>query len=114
MTRSKPPNSLDQFVEIRDEDVAAVARRIAEYWLGKPGACDTAKGVREWWLDTPVADHMVRKALEELETMGVAAADAVGEGQAARYRLVMPVAELQLRLADGPGALGVDGRPLRH
>lgn len=94
--------------------VGPVARRIAEYWLAKPEACDTAKGIREWWLDDPVADHLVRQALQELSDLGVVTTDAVGEGQAERYRLAVPANELRLWLAQAAGRLGPDGRLLPH
>ena len=114
MPSQPPQDQRDRFEVIGDPTVAAVARRIAAYWLAKPEACDTAKGIREWWLDDPVADHLVRQALQELNTLGVVATDAVGEGQTERFRLAVPVAELRLWLAHEPGVVGADGRLLPH
>lgn len=91
--------------------VAAVAWRLAAYWLAQPEACDTAKGIREWWLDAPVADHLVRQALQQLKCWGVVTSDAVAEGQAERFRLALAPHELQRWLALGPlAAWGHDPR----
>lgn len=94
--------------------VAAVARRLAAYWLAQPEACDTAKGIREWWLDAPVADHLVRQALQQLKCWGVVTSDAVAEGQAERFRLATAPGELQRWLDQGPLAAAGDAPPRAH
>lgn len=83
-----------------------VARRIAEYWLAHPAAGDTAKGIREWWLSdtlgSAVNEEQVRQAVQQLMELGVAEQEAGYGVQAPRFRLALPVEELQRRLGGGP------------
>ena len=86
----------------------AIARRIAEYWLDKPDAADSAKGIRDWWLAEAsaalVSDYQVRQALQELADLGIAVQDNDHGGSSPHYRLALTREELLSCLAQSGGA----------
>lgn len=67
------------------------ARRILEYLAAHRNSQDTVEGIAEWWmLDRDLVRTLgeTRQALAELVDLGLV--EAVGHGNAARYRLKRP------------------------
>ena len=64
-----------------------VVRSLARYWRDNPFACDTAEGIRQWWLAAPddIAIEQVNVALAWLCERGLVERLLAADGRA-RFR----------------------------
>jgi Fe2+ or Zn2+ uptake regulation protein len=83
---------------VLDAPAKQVVKSLARYWRDNPFACDTAEGIRQWWL-MPVDDvsvEQVNRALAWLCDRGLVERLLTADGRA-RYRRASGHDEAALR-----------------
>jgi len=78
-----------------------IARKVAEYLLDRPQACDSAAGIRTFWLLDPVREDELLAALDRLCELEVLRVLPSPGAEATRYRLAMSTTELVALLDAG-------------
>lgn len=90
-----------------DATTKQVVKALARYWCDNPFACDTAEGIRRWWLppvDGVLAEH-VNRALAWLCDQGFIARLLTADGRT-RFRRASGQHDAELRRLAEFGDLG--------
>lgn len=95
-----------------DASTKRVVRALAVYWCDNPFACDTAEGIRQWWLSPAegISGEQVNRALAWLCDRGLVERLLAADGRG-RFRRTGG-SETALRLLTRPGDPG--GIPSLH
>lgn len=74
------------------DPVHEVAELLRDYLAANPNACDTERGIADWWLaeaPLPPAPDLVREALCVLESEGLLERVACNDGRVEYFRVLV-------------------------
>ena len=100
---------------VLDASTKQVVKSLARYWCDNPFACDTAEGIRQWWLLSmeDISVEQVNRALGWLCDGGHVERLLAADGRA-RYRRASDHDDAALRQLAELGELGqADSREIR-